>query len=260
MKTKNLICSVFVLLSVVACQSTDKLGVEQLAGQNGQEWKVVKIGEMAISPSSETPYIGFKTNGQIWGFTGCNRLTGEYSIKKNGEIDLSRVGSTMMLCPEDKYEAPFMAELAKVKIVKMKDENNLSLLDENKKEVVALWSNKKMTAEYLNGKWVLLSGRNISSLESVEEKPFLDFDIKEKKVSGFTGCNRIFGPFNVKTFLDGKVNFENMGMTRMLCHDNGLERNFMDNFNLATQVKFQENVLILLSRQNEELLRFKKEE
>ena len=105
---------------------------------------------------------------------------------------------------------------------------------------------------------MLVSGHNISMPDSQDEIPFLEFDVKGKKISGFTGCNRIFGPLDVKSFIKGIPHFEQLGMTRMLCHDNGLERAFMDGLSKATVVQMQGENMILKDKQGTILLSFKK--
>ena len=115
MKLKNILLAGATACGMTACQSTGNLTTEMLGGNDGQEWQVMKIGQKKVTPSDETPFLCFKSDGLLWGFNGCNRLTGSYKLKANGKIDLSKVGCTMMLCPEDTYETIFMSELRKVK-------------------------------------------------------------------------------------------------------------------------------------------------
>ena len=131
MKLTKMILAGVSACGMMACQSTGNLTTEMLGGNDGQEWQVVKLGQKTVTPSDETPFLGFKSDGLLWGFNGCNRLTGSYKLKANGKIDLSNVGSTMMLCPEDTYETIFMSELGKVKQVKMHDNTTLLLADGN---------------------------------------------------------------------------------------------------------------------------------
>lgn len=52
-----------------------------------------------------------------------------------------------------------------------------------------------------------------------EKKPTITFDVSDKKVSGYAGCNNFNGPLNV----DGNtISFTSpMAMTRMVCPGNG---------------------------------------
>lgn len=258
MKLKNILLAGATACGMTACQSTGNLTTEMLGGNDGQEWQVMKIGQKSVTPSDETPFLGFKSDGLLWGFNGCNRLTGSYKLKANGKIDLSKVGCTMMLCPEDTYETIFMSELGKVKQAKMQDNTTLLLADGNGNSLIELTLKNALTPETLNGKWVLVAGKDLQLPEAEDEIPTLTFDVKGQTLSGFTGCNRLTGSFNLKALFQGKTSFGTLGMTRMMCQDNGLERAFMENFNAAARVSIQEGELVLQDSKGAELLRFKK--
>lgn len=89
------------------------------------EWNVLEMkGEdgqlMQITPSDDTPYVGFQVevsnfSGEVatqrlYGSTGCNRLTGSLDVSQVGEGNLSfpAVGVTRMMCPDNPYEKPFL--------------------------------------------------------------------------------------------------------------------------------------------------------
>lgn len=59
----------------------------------------------------------------------------------------------------------------------------------------------------------------------VEEDSFtLTFDAAEHRVSGRTNCNRFFGSYEIE---DDKIDFDQMGMTRMACLDMQYEDSFV---------------------------------
>ena len=96
------------------------------------EWNVIQIRGEGISPAENTPFIGFKVaEKQLYGFTGCNRMTGTIDFEKfvAGEPDFSNMGTTRMACADDKYETKFLQALNAAKKVKM-GYNTFSLLDE----------------------------------------------------------------------------------------------------------------------------------
>lgn len=110
----------------------------------GGEWSVTNIGGRAITPSDETPFLGFDLNeGNIYGFTGCNRLTGSMNLKKfaAGKPDFSHMGMTRMLCPDDTYESDFMAALNKVRTSEVNG-NEMLLKDANGKTLITLTKKK----------------------------------------------------------------------------------------------------------------------
>lgn len=90
----------------------------------GGEWNVTNLNGKTITPSDETPFLGFdQAKGTIYGFSGCNRLTGTIDLQKfaNGKPDFSHMGMTRMMCPDDTYEREFMSALDKVKTSEVKD-------------------------------------------------------------------------------------------------------------------------------------------
>ena len=122
------------LLMVASC-ATNK-SVYQLSG----DWNVVNLNGQAISPAENTPFVGFDTNeGRIYGFTGCNRITGTLDAKQfmKGKVDFSQLGSTRMLCQDDKYETDFLEALSKAVESEVK-EKEILLKDKDGKIVVTL--------------------------------------------------------------------------------------------------------------------------
>lgn len=99
------------VLAVASCTTTKS--AYSLAG----EWDVTMINGTRVKPVADvTPFLGFDLNeGHVYGFTGCNRLTGSIDAKAlaNGKADFSRMGSTRMLCHDDSYERPFLDALGK---------------------------------------------------------------------------------------------------------------------------------------------------
>lgn len=239
------------LLLLTGCSSS--VNLTDLTGTNGKEWDAVWVEGTTITPAEDTPYLGFKDKS-VWGYSGCNRLSGQFDLNKD-EIDLSKMGSTLMACPDDKYETIFMAGLAKAKHIRL-SQNSMSLQDENGK-LLMRFTLRQLTAERLAGKWILKACAGVS-LENVAtgEKPFLSFDMDEQQLSGYTGCNRIFGPFDAKKLVEGKIDFTRLASTRMLCNDNGLERAFMDNLNKTAAITIIGGELIFNGKDGEELMKF----
>lgn len=104
------------------------------------EWSVTNLNGQSITPSDETPFLGFDTSkGHVYGFTGCNRLTGEINLKDfaNGKPDFSKMGMTRMLCPDNTYERSFMDALGKVKSSEVKGDEML-LKDANGNVIITL--------------------------------------------------------------------------------------------------------------------------
>lgn len=111
---------------------------------DGKWYAQVIDGQAVPQSESETPFIGFDSKkGSIYGFTGCNRLTGSFNLKdlQAGKADFSALGSTRMLCQDAKWERPFLDALAKTRHLRlagnyifMNDENGNQLMKLSKKE------------------------------------------------------------------------------------------------------------------------------
>ena len=111
---------------------------------DGKWYAQVIDGQAVPQSESETPFIGFDAKkGSIYGFTGCNRLTGSFNLKdlQAGKADFSALGSTRMLCQDAKWERPFLDALAKTRHLRlagnyifMNDENGKQLMKLSKKE------------------------------------------------------------------------------------------------------------------------------
>ena len=136
------------LLFFASCASTKS--VYQLTG----EWSVVNLNGQNITPSEATPYLGFDINeNRLYGFTGCNRLTGNLmptnssKAKQNSDTSLPRVCSLK----DDKFEQPFLEALNKVKTSEVNGEEIL-LKDEQGKVIITLKKKKLISncAKFIN--------------------------------------------------------------------------------------------------------------
>lgn len=106
------------------------------------EWNIIEINGEAVvpAPGQAFPNITFDTaNGRVSGNSGCNRMFGGFDAKgKPGKLELGRMGSTMMMCPDMEVERAVLKALSEVKGYKSLDKGNVALCDGNKKPVVVL--------------------------------------------------------------------------------------------------------------------------
>ena len=95
------ICMVSAVFAMSSCGSTKEAA--SLSSLNG-EWNIIEVNGSAIVPAEnqELPFIGFDTaTGKVYGNSGCNRMMGSIDLNsKPGTIDMSRLGSTRMACPD----------------------------------------------------------------------------------------------------------------------------------------------------------------
>lgn len=105
------------------------------------EWSIVEVDGSKINAnnSENAPFMGFNTKeSRVYGSTGCNRLTGAVTADaKTGAINLSKMGSTRMMCANMDTENKVLGALATVKTFKAKGKT-LQLCNESGKIVIVL--------------------------------------------------------------------------------------------------------------------------
>lgn len=133
---KNLIIFGMAALIAASCTTTKKVSVTDING----EWTVEKINGTALNKETaeNEVFLGFDTTkNAIYGCTGCNRLTGTFNVIDNS-IDLSKVGSTRMMCHDMTTETLMLQALQQVKTFKTDKNTKLMLTDQNGKTVIEL--------------------------------------------------------------------------------------------------------------------------
>ncbi len=108
---RSLLILPLLTLALASCSGTRDLA-KTLSG----DWRVTQLDGQAVPAEDDAPFLGFDVKGhRIYGFTGCNRLTGTLDAKAfvGGKADFSGLGMTRMLCQDDKYEIPFTEALGR---------------------------------------------------------------------------------------------------------------------------------------------------
>lgn len=96
------------------------------------------------SDLAKNPYIEFRANGHLGGFTGCNQISGVYTetsdIKDGRHVfELGEVITTEMACPEGMAEeGKFLAALRDLRSFKFAGKGQLSLFQEDGSEIISL--------------------------------------------------------------------------------------------------------------------------
>lgn len=123
-----------VLLAQTSCSSS------RLATELAGEWQVVSIDGQELETGEDTPYLGFDIDRKrLYGYTGCNRLTGTLKPKAfaNGHPDFSNLGMTRMLCANDEQERRFIDALNQVSASEIAN-GEMRLKDNNGKVRITL--------------------------------------------------------------------------------------------------------------------------
>ncbi|MBW2961889.1 META domain-containing protein [Mesonia aestuariivivens] len=106
-----------------------------------------------------------------------------------------------------------------------------------------------MTSEYLVEK---IGENNIEKY-----KLTLNFNIEENKVNGFSGCNQYYG--SLKTSKENKVEFGNIGSTRMMCEEKmQLENRFLETLQQTEIYELSSEKLLLKNEEGKVIIEAKK--
>ena len=191
------------------------------------EWSIEEIDNtpIKVNVAQETPFIGFDIKtGRMFGFTGCNRVMASFdTTSKPGVLDLSSVGATRMACPDLTLEHSILSALSDVKKFKEEKEDRVALCGESGKTLVLLKKIPPFTVDELQGKWNIKEVDNEALPTDMENQPFIEFDIKTKKIHGNAGCNIMNGNFEVSTSDPSAISFPGVITTMMSCPDMDIE-------------------------------------
>ena len=83
-------------------------------GQENQRWVAIEInGTPVLLTGDKEIYIVFSPqDNRFAGHAGCNRISGNYTLKKKDQISFSEVISTKMSCSDISLETAFLAALS----------------------------------------------------------------------------------------------------------------------------------------------------
>lgn len=231
-KTLVSVCMAGTLAIFTACHTSKE--VATLASLNGT-WTLEEInGAAVVSNQEDTPFIAFDTeNGKISGFSGCNRIMGSFETNsKPGIIALSNIGSTRMACPDMTTERNMLNTLGQVKKYMITKEGTVALCNETNRPIMIL-KKKEATNPIadLNGEWNIttINGETIS--DSLENKPFIGFNIAENRIYGNAGCNNFNGGYNTAEENPSSIAFPAVATTMMACPNMDTESKILQALN-----------------------------
>lgn len=227
------LCMVLTVVIASSCASTKNVAtVADISG----EWDIIELNGAAVvpAPGQEFPFIGFDAKqGSVYGNTGCNRITGHFDVNAQpGTIDLGALGSTRMMCPDMTVEKNVLAALAQVKKYKKLSDEQMALCSSSKRPVVVLQKRKaSVSLTDLSGKWLITEVNGTAVPDSLENVPFLEFNIAEKTLHGNAGCNVINGGIRLDDANSSSVSFPQGMSTMMACPDMEVENSILKALN-----------------------------
>ena len=110
-----------------------------------------------------------------------------------------------------------------------------------------------------NRQWQL---RYLDGLGNLEQSPiYIEFEQQEQRVFGFSGCNRFFGQFQINQIPNSPpigfaLQLSPLAMTKMACHADHHEGQFIQALQQVNQAKVSQNELELYNTKNRVIARF----
>ncbi len=230
--------ALLILLSVTSCKTSKKIADTQqkeTAAQTSTKkeatlspealegtWIIKTAEKKAVVGESPVEITFDLANGRIYGNDGCNVINGSVILEGGNELRFESLISTMKACLPEVTDRAVLNALNNTRSYKCSDAQglNIKFCDQKGKTVMTL---EKRLVDQLNGSWKVIS---IDGKEITAENPTMVIDIPEGKLSGFAGCNRMFG----NIVLDGTpygISFTQVGATRMACPDMATEQAFL---------------------------------
>lgn len=233
-KTSVFLCAAAMVAGLSSCASSKNAAV--LTDISG-EWNVVEIRGAAVvpAPGQRFPFIGFNTEtGRVSGHTGCNSLVGTLDLNAEpGTIDMSRIGSTRMICEDMTVERNIFAALTQVKKYVKLDEEHIALCGKSTKRPVIVLKRKEAdaTLSELDGHWNLEFPDDKTAFANLEKTPFLELKIADKRLHGNAGCNIINGAIVTDENNAASIFFPQVISTMMACPNMDVENRVLKALN-----------------------------
>ncbi|GAB1465713.1 hypothetical protein MASR2M54_12130 [Aliarcobacter cryaerophilus] len=136
-KKSNFFLTILILILGLALNSFSSTKGLETASNNqvlkNTKWELKSLNKKDIKKVEKVAIINFEKENKVFGNLGCNSLFGKVDIKPNN-INISKVGSTMMMCSDMSVERDYMEVLNTVTTYKI-DGNSLIFFDKNNKEI-----------------------------------------------------------------------------------------------------------------------------
>ena len=106
---------------------------------SGTQWALIELNDQVIDRegnNAERLTLTLGEDGRVAGVGDCNRFFGPYSYYADGRIDISNLGSTRMLCPNQALEDQYFRALQNATSFKI-DGDFLLLTDAHSKLIAS---------------------------------------------------------------------------------------------------------------------------
>ncbi|MCD8166128.1 MAG: META domain-containing protein, partial [Bacteroides sp.] len=239
------LCVLGVATLVVSCMTSRRVTTPVSVLQG--EWDITEINGIAVTSgnSGEMPYIGFDTNeGRVYGNSGCNRIISTFNLNANpGVLDMSAMAGTRMACPDMTTEQNILNTLTNVRGYRVMSYSgnkaaSIALTNAEDRPIAILKPKTAAAVSTLGGSWNIVTVRGKSVSSSMETKPFIEFNVADKRIHGNAGCNVINGGYNQDGGQSNSLRFTQVVSTMMACPELDLERQVLDALNEVTYYEF----------------------
>ncbi len=213
-------------------------------------WKLERFGGEDKTVSAENRNtIGFTLyrDNAISGFAGCNEFGGTYNFGSNNMIQFSSMMATKMYCEETQsVEREFFqvfSDASSYKIIG--DRLEFLAVDET---ILAVFNKQILSSEEITDKyWRLKSidDEPVEMAENQQREVYFKLRSEDNTVTGFTGCNTLFGSFNVGN--DNRILFYHIAATLMACPEIDIkEAEFLKMLELTDSYTLMDDELTLI--------------
>lgn len=212
-------------------------------------WKLQSLeGKDFSNFKNNNNEVGFtlSANNKISGYAGCNNFFGTYKFEPGNRISFSSMGATKMACRDIALnENDFL------NIFGLADNYRISgdrlELNVGRRAPLAVFKKVDKKADGITEKyWKLktLEGKTVKMGKNQEREVYFTLKSEDNKVTGFAGCNSIFGTYTLEN--GNRIRFSKMASTMMACPDVDFnESEFLKVLELADNYTIVDDVLSL---------------
>lgn len=235
-------CIMSFVLSACHTSKVTKNNSEKISQATPQilngDWDIVKVNNESVKGGEPASLTFNLTEKRISGNNTCNSFGGNlnFDANKPSEISFGHMISTMRFCADAQSEGAIMKALNETKsFVVVPSEDNqvqIALCDSKDKKVLIL---QKKESPALDGEWTVKTINDASI--TGEHTPTMTIDLKNLKLHGYAGCNRMNGQIVTNPADKNAITFERIATTRMACPDSNTENIFLTALNEITNYK-----------------------
>lgn len=218
-----------------------------LNGINGKP-----INRMVTLPTMEIDLNSMRVGGN----DGCNNYSGRLENLTAGIIHFSEMASTKKSCMNKTIDHEYNQALSDVKTYQIMGPN-LMFYNQDGKKVLSFMKQEKTEEanQRLHDIWITthINGQSINRTKS---GPLLEINLTEMKLTGNDGCNDYSG--TIESVSASQLKFGKMASTQKICDSMDIPDTFNQALNEVATYKLEGLNLMLLDKNENEVLTFRK--